>query len=197
VTVQLTASDPEGTGVSVVRLSNDGVTFSPYQPYAASLAWTLTDGVGDKRVYAQFKDGAGTESAIVSDAITLTSPGVEPPTPSDTTGPRAAKLTPAKNATGVKTTLTVKVKATEALKKGSVSKQTVFLKEKGVAGKVAAKVAYRAATRTLVITPNDPLDRHTTYVVTVRRVKDVAGNPWDQKPKKAGAQRLRYSFTTG
>ncbi len=48
-----------------------------------------------------------------------------------------------------------------------------------------------------MITPRSPLDRHTTYVVTVKRVKDLAGNAWDQKPKKSGAQPLKYSFTTG
>ena len=91
----------------------------------------------------------------------------------------------------------MKVKATEALRKGSVSKQTVFLKEKGTSGKVPAKVTYQGAKRTLVITSRGPLDRHTTYVVTVKRVKDLAGNAWDQKPKKSGAQPLKYSFTTG
>ena len=196
VTVNLTATDPEGTGVAAVRLSNDGVTFSPYQAYAASVAWTLPEGNGDKRVYVQFKDGAGNESAIVTDSITLNQDPVITPD-QDTTGPRAAKLTPRRTAAAVKTTVKVKVRATEALRKGSVSKKTVFLKEKGAAGKVPAKVTYRAATRTLVITPRSPLDRHTTYVVTVRRVKDLAGNAWDQKPKTSGAQPLKYSFTTG
>jgi subtilisin-like proprotein convertase family protein len=194
VTVNLSATDPhDATGVAAVRLSNDGVTFSPYQPYAASLAWTLPEGDGDKKVYAQFRDGAGNDSAIVSDSITLSQI-----TPSqDTTGPRAAKLTPRQNAADVKPTVKVKVKATEALRKGSVSKRTVFLKEKGAAGKVPAKVTYRAAGRTLVITPRSPMDRHTPYVVTVKRVKDLAGNVWDQKPKKSGAQPLKYPFKTG
>jgi hypothetical protein len=48
----------------------------------------------------------------------------------------------------------------------------------------------------LVIAPRSPLDRRTTYVVTVRRVTDLAGNAWDQKPKKQGAQPLRYTFTS-
>ena len=174
-----------------MRLSNDGVTFSPYQPFAAAAAWTLPEGNGDKRVYAQFKDGAGNKSAIVSDTITLGTPS------QDTTGPRAAKLTPRRNAAEVKTTVKVKVKATEALGKGSVSKKTVFLKEQGAAGKVPAKVTYQAARRTLMITPRSPLDRHTTYVVTVRRVTDLAGNAWDQKPTRTGAQPLKYSFATG
>jgi hypothetical protein len=97
----------------------------------------------------------------------------------------------------VKTTTKVKVKATEALEKGSVSKQTVFLKEKGGSGKLPAKLTYLTAKRTLVITPRSRLHRHTTYVVKVKGVMDLAGNRWDQKPKKAGAQALRYSFTTG
>ena len=198
VTVNLSASDPgEGTGVAAVRLSNDGVTFSPYQPYDAAVGWTLSEGNGDKRVYAQFKDGAGNESAIVTDSITLNQDPVVVTPDQDTTGPRAAKLTPRRNAEAVGTAAKVKVKANEALRKGSVSRRTVFLKQKGVAGKVPARLTYQAAKLTLVITPRNPLHRHTTYVVTVRRVKDLAGNAWDQKPKKAGAQPLKYSFTTG
>lgn len=188
VMVDLSATDPDsGTGVAAVRLSNDGLTFSPYQAYAPSVAWTLSEGDGDKRVYAQFKDGAGNESVIVTDSITVGQ---------DTTGPRAAKLSPRKNAAGVKNTVKVKVKATEALRKGSVSEKTVFLKKHGAAGKVPVKVIYKAATRTVVITPRSPLDRRATYVVTVKRVRDLAGNPWDQKPRKSGAQPLRYSFST-
>jgi subtilisin-like proprotein convertase family protein len=194
VVLSFSATDPEGTGVSAIRLSNDGLTFSPYQAYTPTAPWTLPEGDGDKRVYAQFRDGAGNESVVVSDSIELDTTG---PPAQDTTGPRAAKLTPGKKAAGVKTTVKVKIKATEALRKGSVSKKTVFLKEKGVAGKVPANVTYQAAKRTLVITPRSPLDRHTTYVATVKRVKDLAGNAWDQKPKKSGAQPLRYSFTTG
>ena len=63
-----------------MRFSNDGVTFSGYQPYAATAVWTLSAGDGVKTVYAQFKDAEGNQSAVASDGITLALP--------DTTGPK-------------------------------------------------------------------------------------------------------------
>jgi subtilisin-like proprotein convertase family protein len=186
VTLNLTATDPPpATGVTQMRFSNDGVTFSAYQPFAATAAWTLSGADGTKTVHAQFRDGDGNQSAVVSDAIKL-----------DVQGPRAKKLNPKKNAKGVKTTVKVKIKANEALKKSTVTKKNVFLKQKGVSGKVKAKVKYKAATKTIVLTPVDDLKGGTTYKVTVKRVQDVVGHKWDQKPSKAGAQPLKYSFKT-
>jgi subtilisin-like proprotein convertase family protein len=186
VTLNLSAADPApATGVAQMRFSNDGVTFSAYQPYATTAAWTLTGADGTKTVYAQFKDGEGNQSAVVTDAIKL-----------DVLGPKAKKVTPKKNAKGVKATTKVKIKASEALKKKSVNKKTVFLKEKGVSGKIKAKVKYNAAKKLIVLTPVDALDGNTTYKVTVKNVRDAFGHKWDEKPKKAGAQPLKYSFKT-
>jgi len=186
VTLDVYATDPApASGVTQMRFSNNGTSFSAYQPYAASAAWTLTSGSGDKTVYAQFKDADGNESAVVSDTVKL-----------DVTGPRAKKLTPSKNAKGVKTTVKVKIKASEALKKTTVNKTNVFLKQKGVSGKVKAKVKYNALSKTIVLTPVDDLKGGTTYKVTVKNVQDLFGPKWDEKPSKAGAQPLKYSFKT-
>ena len=96
----------------------------------------------------------------------------------------------------MKTTTKVKIKASEGLKKSSVTKKTVFLKEKGVAGKIKAKVTYKAARKLIVLTPAGDLDGGTTYKVTVKNVRDLFDHRWDEKPKKSGAQPLKYSFTT-
>jgi hypothetical protein len=188
VTLDLTSSDP-GTptsGVAEMRFSNDGTTFSAYQPYAATASWTLSAGDGTKTVYAQFRDASGIESAVVSDSIKL-----------DTTGPRAKKLKPHDHASSVKVNTNVKIVASEKLMKGSVSKKTVYLKEKGVSGKVAAKVSYGPATKTITLTPKSALHGGTKYFVIVKGVKDLLGHQWDQKPTKAGSQPLKFSFTTG
>ena len=78
-----------------MRFSNDGSTFSTYQPYAASALWTLAARDGPRTVFAQFRDADGNESAVVNDTITLESATLPP---SDSTGPRAVKLTPAAGA---------------------------------------------------------------------------------------------------
>ncbi len=72
VTLTLSATDDSGT-VSQMRFSNDGITYSAAQAYAATAAWTLTSGDGTKTVYAQFSDPSGNWSSAATDTIQLTS----------------------------------------------------------------------------------------------------------------------------
>ncbi len=190
VTLSVTATDPApASGVTQMRFSNDGATFSAFQPYATSAAWTLTSGDGTKTVYAQFKDADGNESAVVSDTITLALP--------DTSAPTVTKTTPKSNAKGVKVSTKVKVAVSEALQGSSVNKNTVVLKAKGSSKKVKAKVTYNAAKKKIILTPSKDLKKGTKYQLTVSTgVKDVAGNAFDAKPTVSGAQALKFSFTT-
>ena len=174
-----------GSGVTDVRLSNDGATYSTFQPFTAVAPWTLSKGDGTETVYVQFRDGSGNVSAAVSDTVVL-----------DTAGPQAKRVKPKDGSKDAEVTAKVKVVASEALAPGSVTKRTVVLKQKGV-GKVRVMVTSVAARDVIKLTPKSPLDSDATYVVTVKGVKDTAGNTWDQKPGKAGAQPLRFSFTTG
>jgi hypothetical protein len=70
VTLTLSASD-SGSGVSKMRFSNDGVSWSGEENYATSKFWTLTASDGTKRVYVRYKDNAGNWSGSISDTITL------------------------------------------------------------------------------------------------------------------------------
>jgi LmbE family N-acetylglucosaminyl deacetylase len=56
-----------------MRFSNNGSTWSAWEPYAATKSWTLSSGDGAKTVSAQFQDAAANVYAT-SDAITLDSP---------------------------------------------------------------------------------------------------------------------------
>jgi hypothetical protein len=70
VTLNLSASD--GTsGVNQMRFQNSGGSWSAWEAYATSKAWTLVAGDGTKTVYAQFRDNAGNVSAQYSDSIVL------------------------------------------------------------------------------------------------------------------------------
>ena len=71
--VTLTTDAPNA---SLMRFSNNGTTWSAWEPYPAIRAWTLTTGDGLKTVYAQFQDAAGNTSASVSDTITLNTAGL-------------------------------------------------------------------------------------------------------------------------
>jgi parallel beta-helix repeat protein len=70
VTLTLSASD-DTSGVAQMRFSNDGTTWTNWEVYATSRAWTLTAGDGSKTVYAQFRDNAELESITYSDTIVL------------------------------------------------------------------------------------------------------------------------------
>jgi hypothetical protein len=50
------------TGSMRMRFSNDGTTWSSWEPYAGSKAWTLLSGEGLRTVYGEFDDGNGSVS---------------------------------------------------------------------------------------------------------------------------------------
>jgi hypothetical protein len=60
-----------GSGVSQMRFTNDGITWTDWEPYATSKPWILTAGNGTKTVYVQFQDSAGNLSGVFSDTIIL------------------------------------------------------------------------------------------------------------------------------
>ena len=68
VSLKLFASD-SGSGMGEMRLSNDGVTWSQWMPYATTKAWQLATGTGTKTVRAQFRDKLRNASGVVSDSI--------------------------------------------------------------------------------------------------------------------------------
>ncbi|MBI5233073.1 MAG: hypothetical protein HY880_01825, partial [Deltaproteobacteria bacterium] len=68
VGLTLTCDDPT-SGCSQMRFSNDDATWSDWEAYGTSKAWTLAADDGTKTVYAQFRDSAGNESDSYSDTI--------------------------------------------------------------------------------------------------------------------------------
>ncbi|NOZ85769.1 MAG: hypothetical protein GXP49_05830 [Deltaproteobacteria bacterium] len=66
--------------VSKVMVSEDsGFLGAVWQEYNSVLSWSLSSGDGTKTVYAKFRDGAGNESAAVSDSIVLDTNAPENP----------------------------------------------------------------------------------------------------------------------
>ncbi len=70
VTTSLTALDT-ASGLSQMRFSHDNITWTPWETYDPTKAWTLNAGDGLKAVYVQFRDKAGLVSQAYSDTITL------------------------------------------------------------------------------------------------------------------------------
>ncbi len=70
--VTLSPSGSDATsGVAEMRFSDDGTTWSAWETYAASTAWTLPDQDGTNTVYGQVRDAAGNVSTAFSDAVGL------------------------------------------------------------------------------------------------------------------------------
>ena len=104
VELDLSATDAApGTGVTSMRLSNDGASYGPWVPYAATTSWQLGTSDGSKAVFVQFRDGAGNVSETARDTIVL-----------DTKAPRAKKSLPADAARQVAPGARLKVWATNA-----------------------------------------------------------------------------------
>ena len=77
VTLSLTWSDgtDDGSGVVRMKFSNDAVTWTAWEPLAATKAWTMLPGDGYKTVRVMYRDKAGNNSPVYHDYIRLdTSP---------------------------------------------------------------------------------------------------------------------------
>ncbi len=53
------AADTGGSGLAEMQFSNNGITWSGWEAYSPTKAWTLSSGDGPKTVYAQCRDWAG------------------------------------------------------------------------------------------------------------------------------------------
>lgn len=82
VSVAVPATDA-GTGLSLVRLSNSAdMSNSTTFVYTTPISWTLTAGLGDRTVYAEWRDAAGNWSTSPSsDTITVTTDATPPTVP--------------------------------------------------------------------------------------------------------------------
>ena len=69
VTLSLTWADDGGSGVVRMKFSNDGLTWTAWEPLAATKSWTLPAGEGYHTVRAMFRDAAGNNSIVYNDYI--------------------------------------------------------------------------------------------------------------------------------
>jgi hypothetical protein len=67
----MTWDDGAGSGVTRMRFSNDGATWSPWEPVVPDRGWTLIPGSGYRTVRVQFRDRLGNVSDRISDYIRL------------------------------------------------------------------------------------------------------------------------------
>ena len=65
------SADDTTSGVAQMQLSNDGISYAPWESYASTKSWTLPSGDGLKTVYVKYKDNADNVSTPYTDTITL------------------------------------------------------------------------------------------------------------------------------
>jgi hypothetical protein len=70
VVLTLSAKDVTST-VAQMHFSDDNITWTPWEAYSVSKAWTLTTGDGTKTVYVQYVDKAGLNSPIYQNTTKL------------------------------------------------------------------------------------------------------------------------------
>jgi hypothetical protein len=71
VEVELDGGDSGGSGLDAMQFSNDGITWSDWEPFATTKDWQLASGDGEKTVQARVRDGAHNESDISVVTVTL------------------------------------------------------------------------------------------------------------------------------
>lgn len=70
--VDVSISGSDDSGISQMMISNNAsFTGAVWEAYTALRSWSLDSGDGSKTVYVKLKDGAGIESGILTDTITL------------------------------------------------------------------------------------------------------------------------------
>ena len=74
VTLKLTWADGTGAGVTRMRFSDNGSTWTAWKLPTATYAYTLPAGPGYHTVRVQYLDGAGNYSAVYNDYIKLVAP---------------------------------------------------------------------------------------------------------------------------
>jgi hypothetical protein len=197
VTLDLSANDGAGSGVTRMIFSNDGTTWSPMPPtpatpYALTHSWTIGAGDGEKTVYVRFIDDADNYSPIYSDSINL-----------DTVNPLVKSVSPVgTKRVGIRTNVSAYFDATEGngaedINPATLNRNSFYLRIKGTTTKVGATYSYDPATDKVILNPKRNLARNKVYQVVMNSgVRDMAGNALDQNRTTAGYQPKVWYFRT-
>ena len=116
---------------------------------------------------------------------------------SGTTPPTVVSVRPANNARGIKRITNVSASFSEAMRAGSINRNTFELFKAGTTTKIGATVNYDGMGGRALLNPNANLRPGTKYkAVVTTGAKDLSGNELDQNPGAAGNQQKVWFFTT-
>jgi Bacterial pre-peptidase C-terminal domain/Bacterial Ig-like domain len=152
------------SGVSDMQLSQDGLSWSDWQPYTPTVAWLFPTGDGQKDLWVRVRDRAGNISAPASASITLL-----------TTLPRVIARDPDPSSPTTGTRPTIRVTFSENMRVSSWFNYGLILQD-SVGTSIYGKYGWDAATWTGTFTPDYPLVPGAAYFVSLGPVVDEAGN---------------------
>jgi len=163
VEVRLLAFD-DLSGVSDMAFSEDGVLWGSWQRFQPISSWTFAPGDGVKRLWAKVRNGVGQASQPVASAVTV-----------DTAPPTVVSVSPAPNMTHQGLRPTIVVRFSEAVDPSSWTELGLVVQ---AANGVRVDGAYTYDRLAFVgsFVPAADLGAGTAYIVTVGKVRDVAGN---------------------
>ena len=168
ISLSIVASDTL-SGVTGVRLSADGLAWGEWIPCPVfdcvlQIPYTLSDGDGTKRIYAQAMNGSGVMSAPVNVTVRL-----------DTTAPTVAGISPASGGSTGAARPGIAIRFNEAIDAGVLASFGItVLNSEGRA--ISGISTYNATAFRVTFTPDLPLTLYATYTVILPPQSDPAGN---------------------
>ena len=163
VDVRLLAFD-DLSGVTDMAFSQDGSLWSGWQPFQTTSTWTFAPGDGIKRLWAKVRNGVGRASQPVASAVTL-----------DSVPPTVMSVSPPMNTIYQGLRPTIIVRFSEAMEPSSWTDLGLVVQAASGA-RVAGSYRYDPLAHVGSFAPAADLPPGTTFIVTVGKVRDVAGN---------------------
>jgi hypothetical protein len=106
-------------------------------------------------------------------------------------------VSPANGARGIRLVTNVSATFSEAMRPGSINRNTFELFKAGTTTRIGATVNYDQMGGRALLNPNSNLKPGTRYkAVMTTGAKDLSGNGLDQNPNVTGSQQKTWFFTT-
>ncbi len=164
VSLSISAYDTT-SGINLMNFSNDGISWSPWETYATSKTWKLTNGDGNKTVYVRIKDRAGNVASTISNIIIL-----------DTTSPIVLSTIPQNNAANVSIDSIIVITFNATLNNNTLTPINITITD-SKSNLISGTMSYDNKNKTITFKPSTTLGYDDQYIVTITTsVKDLAGN---------------------
>ncbi len=164
VTATVIAAD-NLSGLGDAQFSEDGTSWSAWQPYTPTVSWTFPGGDGTKTLWVRARDRAGNVSVPAHATIELV-----------TAAPVVVARDPAEPNAVTSTLPTIRVTFSQPMRLSSWMNFGLLLQDPSGA-LVYGTYGWDSATNTGSFTPSVPLVPGASYVISLGSVVDLAGNP--------------------